>query len=133
MMERGSDKHGPRVDEELHRATEGMERGSPVEPRAEEAREQEGAGDDEPVPDARLHTSEEGEGLGAEDLEARSELARHIEPGILPADREAIISSARDSGASPGLIERLDVLPAGRTFGTVQEIWEAMGGGSEER
>ena len=40
-MERGSDKHAPRVDEELAHQVEPLERGAPVEPRVEEFREQE--------------------------------------------------------------------------------------------
>ena len=54
MVERGSDRHGPRLDEELQRETRSLEQGAPVEARVEEAREQEGPADGEPTPDARL-------------------------------------------------------------------------------
>ena len=44
-MERGSDKHGPRVDEELDHETRSLRQGAPVESRVEEHREQEGPGE----------------------------------------------------------------------------------------
>jgi hypothetical protein len=34
-MERGSDKHGSRLDEEMKEETQGIERGAPVDPRVE--------------------------------------------------------------------------------------------------
>ena len=40
-MERSSDKHGSRLDEELKRELSSLVKGSPVESRAAEAREQE--------------------------------------------------------------------------------------------
>jgi hypothetical protein len=91
MAERGSDKSGPRVDEELKRQTEAMERGAPVPSRADEGREAEGPADDEPAPDVRL-TGDRGltpEGsLGPDELEERSEIARHLDPSVFPARRE---------------------------------------------
>ena len=53
-MERGSDKHSPRVDEEMHSEVRSLEQGAPVEARVEEFREQEGPGDDQPMPESRL-------------------------------------------------------------------------------
>ncbi|MFL5796948.1 MAG: hypothetical protein ACJ77A_03325 [Actinomycetota bacterium] len=43
-MDRGSDKHNPRVDEELEKETQAIHRGEPTESRAEEFRQQEGPG-----------------------------------------------------------------------------------------
>jgi Protein of unknown function (DUF2795) len=37
-MERASDKHGPRLDEELQHETRSLERGAPLAARVEEAR-----------------------------------------------------------------------------------------------
>jgi hypothetical protein len=53
-MGRGSDKHGPQLDDEMDRETESITRGSPVEARAEESREKEGPGEGEPVPQSRV-------------------------------------------------------------------------------
>jgi hypothetical protein len=49
-MERGSDKHGPQLDDEMDRETRSMTQGSPIEARADESRMKEPPGDDEPVP-----------------------------------------------------------------------------------
>jgi hypothetical protein len=43
-LERGSDKHSPRVDEQLDHDTRSLRQGAPVESRVEEHREQEGPG-----------------------------------------------------------------------------------------
>ena len=50
-MERGSDKHAPRIDEEMERETRSMTQGSPIESRADEARAKEPPGDGEPTPE----------------------------------------------------------------------------------
>jgi hypothetical protein len=46
-MERGSDRHGPRLDEEQKREVEGLERGAPTSPRVEEHRMTEDPGGEE--------------------------------------------------------------------------------------
>ena len=54
MQERGSDKHAARLDEQLEHDVRSMLQGSPVESRASESREQEGPGEDDVSPEARL-------------------------------------------------------------------------------
>jgi hypothetical protein len=51
MPERGSDKHGPRRDEQLEREVESLTHGAPATSRAEEFRQQEGSGAPEDDPD----------------------------------------------------------------------------------
>src|SRR5688572_2028769 len=136
MTERGSDKSGPRIDEERERETEAMERGAPVPSRAEEFREVEGAGDDEPAPDARL-SGDRGlvseDQLGPDEREARSDIARHLDPSIFPADREALLQDARENNAPVGVLAELARLPNDQRFDNVQAVWEALGGPLEER
>jgi hypothetical protein len=48
-MERGSDKHAPRLDDEMDRETKPITQGSPIEARADESRMKEPPGDDEPM------------------------------------------------------------------------------------
>ena len=50
-MERGSDKHSPRVDDEMANETSSITKGPPIEARADEARMKEPAADDEPTPE----------------------------------------------------------------------------------
>jgi Protein of unknown function (DUF2795) len=131
-LERG-DRHGPRIDEELARETEALERGSPVEPRVEEFREQEPSADDEPETDARLMGGRSAGSMDLDELEARSELARSISPSVFPADRDALLDSAIRNHATQPVLDRLARLPAGRTFENPEAVWRALGGGIERR
>ena len=133
-MERGSDKHSPRVDEELDHETRSLQQGAPVESRVEEHREQEGPGDDQPTPDARLTGGRAtAASLDLDDAETRADIARFLTPSTFPADREALLADAQDNQAPAGVLERLQALPAGRTFENVQGIWAALGGTVEHR
>ncbi len=116
-MDRGSDKVAPRVDEQLEHETESLQRGSPVSSRAEDFREQEGAGEDEPDTDARPVVGS---------AEARADLARHLQPSVFPADRERLLQSAREMNAPESMLDLLEGAPAGREFSNVQEVWEAL-------
>jgi Protein of unknown function (DUF2795) len=121
------------VDDELAREVEGLERGAPVEPHVEEFREQEPSGDDEPVVDARLMGGPYAGSMDADELEARSELARSVSPSVFPADREALLDSARRNHASQPVLDRLVRLPADRVFENPEAVWRALGGGIERR
>lgn len=118
-MERGNTKHGPIRDDEMAHETRGMVRGAGQRPHAEEWRET------EPVEDA----IPPGAGLRSPDpdVAARSELARVITRDVFPADRQALVRKVADSDAGPGLADRLAELPAGRSFGSVHEVLEALG------
>jgi hypothetical protein len=133
-MERGSDKHSSRLDEQLEHDVRSMLQGSPVESRASEAREQEGPGDDEPAPDARLAgdrgLTDEDVSLRDDEIEDRSNLARHLEPSVFPAGRDALVESARRMQAPAELVDRLSTLPDD-TYTHTEAVWEALGGRRE--
>jgi Protein of unknown function (DUF2795) len=133
-VERGSTQHSPRVDEELEHETRPVVQGAPLEARAEEAREQEGPGEGEPVPDSRIEgeRSSDSPMLSAAEVEARSDLARHLEPGRFPATREEVIGMAQELHAPEAVVDQLERLPAGR-YATFGEVWEALGGPREPR
>jgi uncharacterized protein DUF2795 len=134
MAERGSDKHSPRLDDDLHDDTRSMEQGASVEARVEEDREQEGPADGQPTPDARLSGGRAtAASLDLDDAEARSDLARFLTPSAFPADREALLADAEGNQAPEVVLERLQALPAGRTFENVQDVWRALGGAVEHR
>jgi Protein of unknown function (DUF2795) len=124
-MERSSDEHGARIDEDLDRMTQSVTRGGPVESRAEEEREQEGPADEEPVPDAVIHGPRG-------DVELRSEIARHLEPSAFPASREDVIRSAHREHAPAEVLRWLERLPDGR-YPNFESVWEALGGQRERR
>jgi len=133
-LERGSDKHSPRVDEQLDHDTRSLRQGAPVESRVEEHREQEGPGEDQPTPDARLTGGRAtAASLDLDDAEARADIARFLTPSAFPADREALLADAEGNHAPATVVERLQALPAGRTFENVQDVWRALGGAVEHR
>ena len=133
-MERGSDKHSPRVDEELEHETRSLRQGAPIESRVEEFREQEGPGEDQPTPDARLTGGRATAGsLDLDDAETRADIARFLTPSAFPADREALLADAEANHAPEEVLERLRALPAGRAYENVQDVWSTLGGTVEHR
>ena len=136
-MERGSDKHSPRIDDGLAHDTRPLTQGAPMESRADEARQQEGAGDGEPTTDAlltgNLHGEESQEALlDHDEAEARSRLAPHLRPSIWPADREALLACAQETNAPAEVLDQLRGLPDG-TYTHTEAVWEALGGRVESR
>ena len=131
-MERGSDKHSPRVDEELDHETRSLQQGAPIESRVEEFREQEGPGEDQPTPEPRLSEGQTGS-LDLDDAEARSDIARYLDPSAFPADREGLVANAEANNAPEAVLERLQALPAGRTYEAMPDVWAALGGTVEHR
>ncbi len=136
-MERGSDKHSPRIDDSLAHDTRPLTQGAPMESRADEARQQEGAADDEPTTDALLsgdlHPDQSSEALlDHDEAEARSKLATFLRPSIWPADRETLVACAQDMNATPDVLDQLRGLPDG-TFTHTEAVWEALGGRVELR
>jgi hypothetical protein len=118
-MERGSDQHGPRVDDAMAGDAEAVTRGSPVESRADEGREQDSPpGSPVPAPD---------------ELHERSELARHLRPQAFPADRDTLVRVAEEEQAPDSLLALLRLLPEGRAFDNVEAVWEYLGGAVERR
>ena len=130
-MERGSDKHSPRVDEELDHETRSLQQGAPIESRVEEHREQEGPGEDQPTPEP--HLTEATASLDLDDAEARADIARYLDPAAFPADREGLMDNAEANNAPEVVLERLQALPGGRTYERLPDVWAALGGTVEHR
>jgi hypothetical protein len=103
MVERGSTRHSPRVDDEL---------------------EGEAAAEGEPKPGAVVSVDE---------VELRSLLATSLRPSAFPAERDRLLEVAREEQAEDGVLEWLSALPAAVTFPNVQSVWEALGGAHESR
>jgi uncharacterized protein DUF2795 len=133
-LERGSDKHSPRVDDELAHEVRSLEQGAPVESRVEEHREQEGPGEDQPTLDSRLAGGRAtAASLDLDDAEARADIARFLTPSAFPADREALLADAEANQAPDQVLDRLRALPGGRAYENVQDVWGALGGTVEHR
>jgi hypothetical protein len=127
-MERNSTKHGARLDEELKAETQSLERGAPVESRAEEWRVKEDVAHDEREASGR----ERPHAPDPDEVAERSEISRHLRLSTFPADRDALLRDARENNAPEHVLADLDRLPAGTTFGTVHELWAALGGTVEQ-
>src|SRR5215217_1889024 len=134
-MERGSSKHGPRLDEEMGREVRGLVQGG-TDPRAEEWHQTEPAGEDQA--DARWAPSGYDRagvppGMTREEVDERSNLGRFIPMTAFPGDRDKLVAAARDMEAPDSVLDQLAQLPAGRTFATVSDVWAALGHHNEER
>jgi len=131
-MERGSDKHSPRLDEQLEKETRSFEQGSPAGSRVEEFRDPEGPDDDEELAERMKVNGRSNGDMGREEIERRSAIAKYLDRSIFPADRAAVIRAARSRFAPERLLERLEGLPVKR-FENVEAVWEALGGAHEHR
>jgi hypothetical protein len=133
-VQRGSDKHGSRVDEQLEHEGEGLTR-SGRSTRAEEWADPEPAGEDQPEVDRAPDVSLVGgvpDGTTATDVEGRSQLAAALGKEVWPATGAALLSRARDANAPDRVLDLLARLPADTTFRNVQEVWTSLGGGAEQ-
>jgi hypothetical protein len=127
---RGSDKHGPRVDEQMKHDTASLVQGQAGsgDSRVEEFRDQEGPAEGEPeVGDISRDAPLPG-GMDDGALRERSDIARHLNRDAFPGDRDALVASAEGNFAPEWVVTELRSLPEGRTFETVEEVWETLGG-----
>jgi hypothetical protein len=127
-MDRGSNKHSPRVDEQLAEEVQGIVRGR-AGARAEEWKMPEPSGEDQPeitvAPDDAYGLGEP-DGVGNPEAEELSRFGSYIGRSALPGDRAALEKSARDLQAPDDILELIRRLPADITFHTVTEIWQAV-------
>ena len=134
MTQRRSDKVSPLLDDQEKHEIEPLLRGAPVEAR-DEFRMQEPPGDDDPEPNPG-HRPDDEQPMGLappqQDVEARSELARHLRPSVFPARRDDLLTSAEEEMAPPAVLADLRRLPPDRTYENVQQVWAAIGGATEE-
>ncbi len=66
-----------------------------------------------------------------DDVEGRSQIARHLTRHAFPGDRDHVVAAAIEAQAPASVVEQLRELPAGQEFGNVEEVWIALGGGTE--
>jgi len=117
--------------------TRGMVQGN-VGARAEEWRDPEPSGEDQPdsslVPELTAgHDGGAPIGMTPDEREARSRLGRYLSRSAFPADRSTLTAAARAAQAPDDIVGALARLAPDRSYGTVSEVWSALGGGDERQ
>ena len=130
-MDRGSSKHGPRLDTEMEREVRGQLQGAGAGGRAEEWHETEPIDIDEPVVNAPTvderrdaHPAIE---LDAQERDARSRFGRYLPRSAFPAKRAQLLAAAQSSNAPDEFVGELRRLDQHRRFVTAAEVWQALG------
>lgn len=136
-MDRGSSKHGPRLDEAMATETRGLTQGSPSSPRVEPWRDPEPAGEDQPdtgvLTRPELTANSQGPAEPTpQEREGLAELGRHLRRSVFPADATTLVEEAATNNAAEELIAALGQLPAGREYETVLQVWNALHEGPAE-
>lgn len=133
MVQRRSDVHNPRIDDELAKETHSLETGAPIESRSRPDLLQE----DFETDGGDTHASGEAPGvptgLTPAEVDLRSELAQVLRPSDFPASKARLVEVTRDRFAPTRVVAVLEDLPEDRHFEVVEEVWEALGHGGEQR
>jgi len=134
-MERGSSKHGPRLDEQMEQEVHGMLQGQPGSARVEEWHDPESPGEDQPEPAQFPDPGQDRPGgapagITAEEAERRTRFATYLSRSLFPADRDRLCAAAREANAPDDVLAVLDRLPDGE-YPNLVAVWDAAGGGME--
>jgi hypothetical protein len=136
-MERGSNQHGARVDDELAHESDALLHSSAIAGREREDLEPEALTAEEELALIELPGSEasaESTEMPAHaDVIARSELARWLLPSAFPARAATLATVARRQHAPDEVVASLESLGTTGIFETVGELWVALGGREERR
>jgi hypothetical protein len=127
-VDRRSSKHGPRLDDELKREVESIEKGAPVEAHVQEGREKEPPGEGEPTASVEPSLG----GLPGDAVVARRELSRHLRLTVFPGTRDELVAEAKENDAPDAVLDALAKLEPGAVFGTMHQVWEALAGSSPD-
>ncbi len=134
-MERGSDKHGARMDDALKHEVDGLVHAG-RDTRAEPWKSAEPSGEDQPDVDRNPGGDLQGgvpDGMSHDDVELRSEIAAALGKEVYPAVRARLIDKALEMNAPTRVVETLKQLPSGREFHNVQDVMTALRAGVETR
>lgn len=134
-IERGSDKHGALLDEAMAGEVEGLVR-SGRSTHAEEWKDPEPSGEDQPGADLSAEGTLTGgtpAGLDPDEVERRSQLAQYLGKEVWPAGASGLLALATERQAPDVVVRELSGLPDDREYANLEEVWQALGGGREQR
>jgi Protein of unknown function (DUF2795) len=131
-MSEKSDKHGPRLDEQLQRETEGLVRGGGPT-RADQGREPEPVETDTGRDPTALGSGRAGgtpPGMTPADVENRSAFAKVLAGVRYPATPGDLAAHVAEQGAPDVAVRALDGLPE-RTYAGLSDVMDGLGYGHE--
>jgi hypothetical protein len=117
-VDRRSDKHGPRQDDQLKHETEGLVR-SGHSTHAEEWKETEPTAPNDYEDPRRPGTPA---GMTPHEVDLRAELTTTLTSDEFPADREAVLRGLREKDVSPDLLRLVDERAGDRTYEDVTDL-----------
>ncbi|HLM63675.1 MAG TPA: DUF2795 domain-containing protein [Acidimicrobiales bacterium] len=124
-MDRTSDKHSPRVDEQLQHEEQGFVRDDRDEGR-DERRRTEAPGPDEGGVGSRPEVHEERFGAPPlDEVEDRAMVAAVFRPSLFPAHRDQLVDAARAEFADEVFLADLMAVPD-RLYDTPTDVYEAV-------
>jgi Protein of unknown function (DUF2795) len=122
-IDRGSTKHGPRLDEQMANEMKG-------EGRVEEWREPEPPGDDQPEPGWTTpghYGLDTGDDRDPDRRDERARIGTYVPRAVFPADRLKLVAAARAQNAPDEVINVLGGLPPDVIYPGAPELWKALG------
>jgi len=136
-MERGSSKHGPRLDDELEHEVRGLLQGQNTEGRVEEWHDPEPSGEDQPVVGEYPDSGDDlpggaPAGISAAEADRRAYFASFLSRSLFPADRARLRAAAEEANAPAEVLAVIDRLPDGE-FVNIADAWHKAGGGIESQ
>ena len=104
------------------------------ETRGEDWNSAEPSGEDQPdvdlVPDGTLAGGVP-DGMTEGDVEDRSQIAAYLGKEVWPAGSQALVAKAQELNAPDVVLDQLGRLPESAVFDNVQQVWQALQGGTE--
>ena len=132
MSEQDSDTHSPFRDDAIKRQDEAEARDYVGEwPEPDEEPDDETEREAIWAPAARLADSPTPENW--QDVELRSDLARHLDRTIWPTTRERLLEILTERNAGDRVLERVASLPKRQRYASLLEVTQALGLGPEQR
>jgi hypothetical protein len=127
-----SDKHAPRVDDDLKHEIGSRAQTAPTTSRAQEQRDPTATenGDPQaasvPEPDSQARSDTDLQYSPAE-IDDRSRLGRYLPRTAFPADKARLLKAAKAANAPDTVLNELGRLPEHQKFATAARVWAALG------